>query len=75
MRFVLYVFCMHMLCMLLKCIFVLENKSLTSVVELWEVKSQNAGGDEEYVYLQTLFRMFPMGIHVLLFGENSTGEH
>ena len=61
--------------MLLKCNFVLENKSLTSVGELWEVKSRNVVGDEEYAYLQALFRMFLLGIPVLLFEENSVGEH
>ena len=56
----------------LKCIFASENKSLTSVGELWEVKSRNANGDEEYAYLQTLFRMFPLGIPI--FQEKSAGE-
>ena len=59
---------------LLKCIFASENKSLTSAGELWEVKSRNAIGDEEYAHLQTLLRMFPLGIPVLLFEEKSTGE-
>ena len=59
---------------LLKCIFTSENKSLTSVGELWEVKSRNAVGDEEYAHLQTLFRMFPLEIPILLFEEKSAGE-
>ena len=59
---------------LLKCIFASENKSFTSAGELWEVKSWNAVGDEEYAHLQTLFRMFPLGIPVLLFEEKSAGE-
>ena len=60
---------------LLKCNFVLENKSLTSVGELWEVKSWTAVGDEECAHLQTLFRIFPLGIPVWLFEENSAGEY
>ena len=39
---------------------------------LWEVKSQINVGDEEYVHLQALFRMFPLGIPVLLFEENKS---
>ena len=50
--------------MLLECIFVLENKFLTSVGEFWEVKSRTVVGDEEYVHLQILLRMFPLGIPV-----------
>ena len=41
--------------MLLKCIFVWENKSLINDGEPWEMKSQTADGDEEYAHLQTLF--------------------
>ena len=48
---VLYALRMHMLqCMkcemLLKCIFVPENKSLTNAGETWEIKSWTASGDE-----------------------------
>ena len=60
--------------MLLKCIFVLENKSFPNVGELWEVKSQTAVGDEEYAHLQTLFRILPPGIPILLLEEKSAGE-
>ena len=42
--------------MLLKCIFVWENKSLTNAGEPWEMKSQTVAGDEEYAPLQTLFQ-------------------
>ena len=59
---------------LLKCIFASENKCLTSVGELREVKSRNAVGDEEYAHIQTLFRMFPLGIPVLVFKEKSARE-
>ena len=57
---VLYAFIMYVIwCMnvkyLLKCNFVLENKSLTCVGELWEVESQTVVGDEEYAPLHTLF--------------------
>ena len=41
--------------MLLKCIFVWKNKSLTNAGEHWEMKSQIAAGDEGYAPLQTLF--------------------
>ena len=51
--------------MLLECIFVLENKSLTSVGEFWEAESRIVVGDEEYAHLQTLLRMFPPRIPVL----------
>ena len=61
--------------MLLKCIVVWENKSLTNAGEFWEVKSRIAVEDEEYVHLQTLFRVFLLGIFSLLFEENSDGEH
>ena len=56
----------------------LDNKSLTNAGELWEVKCQTAVGDEEYeeyAHIQTLFRMLPLGIPVLLFEENSIGEY
>ena len=53
----------------------LENKSLTNVGEFWEVKSWIVVGDEEYVYLHTLFRVFLLRIPALLFEENSAGEH
>ena len=47
--FIMYV---NRMCeMLLNCIFVWENKSLTSVREFWEAKSQTAVGDEEYAPL------------------------
>ena len=52
--------------MLLECDFSLENKSLTNVGEFWEVDSQIAVGDEEYAHLQTLLRMFPLGIPVFV---------
>ena len=61
--------------MLLKCNFFLENKSLTSVGELYEVKSRTVVGDEEYAPLQTLFlEFFRWGFLFLLFEENSAGE-
>ena len=47
--FIMYVNMMHE--MLLECNFVLKNKSLTSVGELWAVKSHNVVGDEEYAHL------------------------
>ena len=52
----------------------LENKSLTNSREFGEVKSWIFGGDEEYVHLQTLFRVFPLGIPALLFEENSAED-
>ena len=52
---------------LLKYIFVLENKSSTNAGEIWEIKSRTVVGDEEYAPLQTLFGMFPLGVPVLLF--------
>ena len=55
----------------LKCIFASENKSLTTAGGV--TKSRTAV--EEYVCLQTLLRMFPLGIPVLLFEENSTGKY
>ena len=54
-----------------ECILVWENKSLTNVREF--VKSWTAV--EEYVCLQTLLKMFPPGIPVLLFEENSAGKY
>ena len=75
-----HVFRMHVLwCMnmkyLLKCIFASENKSLTSVRDLWEFKSWNTVGDEDYAHLQTLFGMFPLGIPVFVFlGEIRWGR-
>ena len=45
------VFCMHMLYMLLKCNFVLENKSLISAGEFWEAEPWEAVGDKEYAHL------------------------
>ena len=55
--------------MLLECIFVLENKSLTNVGEFWEVESRMTIGDENYAHLQTFLRTFPLGIV-----GKSTGE-
>ena len=40
---------------LLKCIFVWENKSLTTSGEFWEAKSQTIVVDEEYASIWTLF--------------------
>ena len=39
---------------------------MTSVGELWEVKSRTTVGDEEYVHLRTLFRMFSLGIPIFV---------
>ena len=47
----------------LKCIFVWENKSLTTAGEFWEDKSRTTAGDKEYVYLQ-LSRILLLGIPV-----------
>ena len=44
--------------MLLKCIYVWENKSLTTAGEFWEAKSLTTTGDEEYVYLQPCLECF-----------------
>ena len=41
----------------------------------WEAKFRTAAGDEEYMYLQALFNMLPLGIPVLLFEEKSAGEY
>ena len=50
--YVLYAYVMMYECeMLLKCIFVQENKSLTTAGEIWEAKFHTTVGDEEYVYL------------------------
>ena len=71
---------MHLSCMRIgcmkcemfnECIFVWENKSLTNVGEF--VKSWTAV--EDYVCLQTLLRMFLLGISVSLFEENSDGKY
>ena len=42
--------------MLLKCIFIWENKSLTNAGDPWEIKSQTAAGDEEYAPLLECFQ-------------------
>ena len=52
--------------MLLECILVLENTSLTNVGEFWEAESRIAVRDEEYAYLQTLLKTFPLGIPVFV---------
>ena len=44
--------------MLLKCIIVWENKSLTTGREFWEVKSRTIVGEEEYAYLQLCLECF-----------------
>ena len=59
----LYAFChvyamMYEREMLLKCIFVWENKSLTTAREFWEAKSRTIAGDEEYMYLQPCLECF-----------------
>ena len=48
---------------------------MTNFGEFWEVKSWIAVEDEEYVALQTLFRVFSLGIPAFLFEENSVVEH
>ena len=48
---------------------------MTNVGEKREAEPRTATGDEEYVYLQTLFRVFLLGIPALLFEENSDEEH
>ena len=62
--FIMYVNMMYEI--LSECNFVLENKSLTSAGEFWEAESRTAFGDEEYAHLQTLLRMFPLGIPVFI---------
>ena len=42
----------------------LENKSSTNAGEIWETESWTDVGDEVHAHLQTLFRMFLLGIPV-----------
>ena len=36
----------------------MDNKSLTTVGEIWEAKSRTTAGDEEYAYLQPFLECF-----------------